>query len=441
MPHSDTAHPLRHLSPEEITQFAYDSGFQQRQSGKISPVDFFNYFCYESMQGTLSYNDLAAKIQAQTGSDASRQAYHQRMGPACVSFFEKVLSYLMGQKTSYPFLQFPSGKYKRILLQDSTVLRLPERLFESFSGVKNAHKSVCNARVQCVYDLISQEFIKYSIDPFSKNDLAATYDIPAKEGDLIIRDRGYFTVGVMTKLKKQDNAHSIFRYKHKTIFYDPESGQELNLLDYLRLHGSIDKVVLAGKEKQHRLRLVAVPVPEEVANLRRMKAKKESSSKKPSIELRQLMSWSIFVTTIMDPNFTFSFFAALYGLRWRIENIFKTWKSNFNFDRIHNVSKNQLQVLLRARLVMITMSYHFIYRPLSLLVSEGCSKTLSLMKLTRYISRNRDVLWRLLSLEQISKDDINGIIRYCTYDSRKRRNFVDHFTQALNLLEHYAVAA
>jgi hypothetical protein len=35
---------------------------------------------------------------------------------------------------------------------------------------------------------------------------------------------------------------------------------------------------------------------------------------------------------------------ALYGLRWRIENIFKTWKSNFSFGKVHTVSEQQLRV-------------------------------------------------------------------------------------------------
>ena len=161
----------------------------------------------------------------------------------------------------------------------------------------------------------------------------------------------------------------------------------------------------------------------------------------PSTELLKLMSWNIFVVTIMDPNITPSFIAQLYGLRWRIENIFKTWKSNLNFGAIHNVSKNQLHVLLRARFVMITMSYHFLYRPLSYLVSDDSSKTLSLMKFIRYISRNGDVLERIINSEQVQKKEFNALIRYCTYDSRKRPTFVDQLTLVIEQLERQPIAA
>jgi hypothetical protein len=67
------------------------------------------------------------------------------------------------------------GRFKRILLQDSTIIKLPLRLFEVFSGVKNAHAAVCNARIQGIYDLLSGRFIHFSIDPYSKNDQAAAW--------------------------------------------------------------------------------------------------------------------------------------------------------------------------------------------------------------------------------------------------------------------------
>jgi len=61
------------------------------QTGKIEAPDFLIHFCLESLKGTVSYNDIASKIQVKTGIDASRQAFHQRMNDECVVFFEKFL--------------------------------------------------------------------------------------------------------------------------------------------------------------------------------------------------------------------------------------------------------------------------------------------------------------------------------------------------------------
>ncbi|MDM8540052.1 hypothetical protein QUF90_03095 [Desulfococcaceae bacterium HSG9] len=67
------------LSRVEIEAPAFETGFCKRRSGKIEAPDFLIYFCLESLEGTVSHNDIAAKMQVKTGTDASRQACHQRM--------------------------------------------------------------------------------------------------------------------------------------------------------------------------------------------------------------------------------------------------------------------------------------------------------------------------------------------------------------------------
>ncbi len=146
----------------------------------------------------------------------------------------------------------------------------------------------------------------------------------------------FLSCTVIQELKLR-GADIISRYKHKTLIYDIESGEYIDLSAYLTLNGSIDKMVLMGAKEKYKVRIVAEPVKVEIADLRRMKAKKESGSKNSSKELPALMSWSIFITTIRTETFTFAMILKLYRLRWRIENIFKTWKSCFIFSKIHNV--------------------------------------------------------------------------------------------------------
>ena len=93
------------------------------------------------------------------------------------------------------------------------------------------------------------------------------------------------------------------------------------------------------------VRLLAFPVSKEVADNRRRKAKNESR-KDPTQEYLESLCWSVYITTITDERIDYTFIYKAYGLRWRIEIIFKCWKSNMGFDKIHNVSRVQLKVLL-----------------------------------------------------------------------------------------------
>ena len=144
-----------------------------------------------------------------------------------------------------------------------------------------------------------------------------------------------------------------------------------------------------------------------------------------------LMSWTIFTTTITDPAITFKEIYALYGLRWRIENIFKTWKSNFNFARLHNVSENQLRVLLTARFIMIVIFYQKLYLPLSFQIRKTTTKQLSLMKFMRYIKQNIEILPELLDHRTWTTDNLAAIVRYSTYEKRGRVNFTMKFEDIL----------
>ncbi|MBU1677321.1 MAG: transposase, partial [Bacteroidetes bacterium] len=222
---------------------------------------------------------------------------------------------------------------------------------------------------------------------------------------------------------KEHGADSISRYKHKTTFYDPISHEEIDLLSRLKQCGSLDMEVLAGTNKSTKLRIIAAPVPEEVANIRRMRAKKEAKKRGCSHELLQLMAWSIFITTIDDEDFTIRQACLLYSLRWRIECIFKTWKSNLNFDKIHNVSEVQLRVLLNARFIMITLLYERLYAPLEKLVFTKIHKHLSLMKFMHFISRNLESFIKQFFDDGKKDDAIKLLLRYCTFDKRKRKCF------------------
>ena len=412
------------LDRNKIRQLAFDTGFCERASGKISAPDFLIHLCLESVSGTVSYNDLAARVQAHTGVAVSRQAYWERTDEKCMRFFQSILEHVMLSKCNPDDLKAINrqGRFKRILLQDSTIMRLQLRLFEIFSGVKNAHTAVCNARIQGVYDLLSGQFIQFSIDPYSKNDQAASMEIPAQDGDLILRDRGYFRIEAVAK-HKQAGADSINRYKHPTTLHDPATGEKIDLLELLTQNASVDMLVGAGPERTVSIRLVAFPAPEETANLRRMRAKKETNGHAPSRELLKLMSWTIFLTTITDPSLSFKEIAALYRLRWRIENIFKTWKSHFNFQKVHNVPEIQLRVLLNARLIMITVAYERLYLPLLDQLYRANGELVSLLKFMRYITRNVDLLPRFLKSPTIPRELREAVRRYCTYEKRNRPNF------------------
>ncbi len=418
------------LDLEAITSMAFCTKLMQRDRN-IKPVDMLVYFITESLKGCVSYNDLAAKIHAETGTLVSKQAYHKKINAHCLEFFEKVLAVVMQAKLQPEQAPNCVQGFARVLVQDSTAIRLPSKLMPVFSGVKNAHVQVCNARIQSAYDLRSGDFVKFSIDTYRKNDLSAASELELKPGDLVLRDRGYFALDEFRRIIDA-KADFVSRYKHKKKLYHPATGAAINLIDLLKKHGNLDMPVLAGKDQQTKLRLITIKVDEETANSRRRKAKKEVRGHNPSKEILFLMGWSIYITSLTDQQLGIEDFIQLYRLRWRIETIFKTWKSYFHFDHIHNVGKNQLKIILTARMIAMTLFYQAIYTPLIQPVRHHCKKELSLMKLMRYIQRNLTAILPLLKASQLCADSLKIVAKYCTYDTRKRQNFNQMEQEILN---------
>ena len=386
--------------------------------------------CEQSMVGSPSFNDIAIHIESNSLHMPSRQAVANRCNEAFEIFIQSVLEHVMAGRTSAGSVGVPHDvsfrDYKRVLVQDSTIIMLPKALFPEYSGVSNGHSTVCNARIQATYDLLSGRLVAFSIDPYSKNDMAAAPELELQPGDLVLRDRGYLTAGEIQR-HRASGADCIYRHITGMTYLDETSGRPIDLPALLRKQGKLDLQVRLNNDAGTKVRLVAAAVDEETANLRRMKAKKGTKGHNPSAAVLELMDWTIFITTIPKASAGFKALLGIYGLRWRIEVIFKAWKSHLKFDVVHKVSKRQLTILLKGRLLVIAACANMLYRRCEQAVFHACRRRLSLLKFVKYVTAspaNLVRLFRLLSGTREDRDALCKVLaRYCCYDKRKRRNF------------------
>lgn len=418
-----------------LLQVARSSNFYNRTPRKIDVCNLLAALCVEGLKGSPSYNDLAANIETQNPCHGpSRQAVHQRMNPALAIFIGSILENLIAKKLFEAHRKFFENTddfsrfagYERVLVQDSTIIKLPTHLFEEFSGVANASSKVCNARIQAIYDLLSGRLIHLSIDPYSRNDLAAAPDLQLQPNDLVLRDRGYLILDEIQR-HLDAGAHCIYRHKTATLYLDPQTKEPIDLLALLRKNGHLDLPVLLNNPSHTPVRLVCAPVSEEIANLRRMKARDQTHGRNPSKTLLELLGWTILITTIPAERADFTKLLAIYGLRWRIEIIFKAWKSHMKFGTLHRVSKTQMLILLKARLLLITCCTNILYRALETTQWQKHKRRISLLKLVKFLAAAPDNLLRALKSLSADIEQSDGfhkaLLRYCCYDQRKRRNF------------------
>jgi hypothetical protein len=429
------------ITKSDIQELAIEAGFMKRKPKKIDPFEYLTIMCILSVADSPSFNNIAAKLSSCYGISASKQAFSKRTKKECVEFFQSVLALIIKTKlcrtkiTGSPLLE----GYKRVLVQDSTIIRLPPSLYDVFSGVKNATATVCNARIQGVFDLVSGKFVEFSIDPYSKNDLLAAPELVLCKDDLVLRDRGYF---IMDEVQRHldVNAHCIYRYKTGTTLLNPATGEKINILELLTKMETLDMEVCLNNGPRTKVRVIAVPVSQEIASQRRAKAKRDACGHNPSKDVLDLMGWTIFLTTIPKESASFQQIYKTYSLRWRIEIIFKAWKSHVEFANCHDVSESQLRTMLIARLIMIVIYVHCVYSPSLIKIRKEHERDLSLLKLFGFLTQNLDFLVIMIAFAlDLPNDSVENeiaktnLVRYCSHDIRSRTNFIQQLMNETEL--------
>lgn len=231
-------------------------------------------------------------------------------------------------------------------------------------------------------------------------------------------------------------ADFIYRYKHNITYLDAITGEPIDLLTMLKANPTLDIMVRLIDEHGPVVRLVANAVNEELANRRRQQLKQTASSK-PSKECLELLSWSIFITSLKHGQFSYKAVQQFYMLRWRVEILFKALKSNLSLSKIHTIPANQLHFIIYARIIFLILITRFIYVPARSILIKHFNKEISIIKLTAFIRENPmiiiDIIEQILLYDKQPGDKIKALTKYCCYEVRKKRNNYHQFVQDASL--------
>jgi hypothetical protein len=347
---------LRHTDLEAL---ARQTQFQRRSNRKIPALNLVLGLVALAAETALSLERVAAVIALAANTSYSKQAFHQRLGIPLQSFLAHIAATLLSHISQPLQKQGWFRSFQRVLLHDSTVEPLPEHLAAAFPGPGNGRKRRYAAlKVQFVCDLLHSQVLHVGLSGFTRNDQAASPDILTlvRPGDLIIRDLGYFVLKVLQQLGLK-GAFFLSRYRHDVLIFDAQSGRPLNLQTHLQPGHSFDRQVLLGTEKVP-ARLVAQPVPEALANERRRKAKANRDRRlNPSQRRLYLLGWNIFVTNVPRAVWPAKALQPIYRLRWRIEIIFKAWKSHLGFRHLNCRTADLLGLSVMTKLLFCIAVY------------------------------------------------------------------------------------
>lgn len=422
------------LQTMSVDTSALRCGFVQRAPRKIDPRNFLVSLFLAVFHGAYSLVSFAATLGLVQGQCVSKQAINKRIAKPLIRLLEELLAKALAQGIHLhlkPTHHLLSTAFTRVLVHDSTSIPLHQSLAEHFPGPRNStSKRSATAKIQTIFDLLSERFRYFRITPFTANDQSVATEMLdyVQPGDLVIRDLGYFVLRALRAIDCK-GAFFLSRIKYGTAVYAPDGEEPLDLPRILKKRGILDINVCIGTKEKLPTRLVALPVCPEIAAQRRRALRCNRDYRlNPSKAHLTVLGWDIFILNVDRSILSAETVAEIYHLRWRIEIIFKAWKSYFRLADVPYRSVIRVQLYLYLMLIFVTLFHAGIYAPLSAHVSRSRAIHLSLLKFSKFF---KEQMWAMVLCSSHPSNVQRQILYHCKYEVRRQRQ---NFSQQLALL-------
>jgi hypothetical protein len=413
--------------------------FIKRSTSKLNGQEFVKAMIIPSRgSSTDSLKGLCKRfLTFNKESILSSQALCKRINsPAASALMKGVLNELLikvHEQITYfcPKLAEGMKGFNRILVEDSSLVVLNEKLEAKYKGT---NRGGCSGKAQVKIDLITDISKGILVDAqiFRGNEpdrsFAERILSIIKEGDLIIRDLGYFTINAFQKISEA-YAYFLSRLLPGVLFFINQDDKEsLDIGAYLKKKVFQRRNIISlkgflGKDKVP-VRLIMYRNPDDVVNKRLREANIVAKSKGRTMSESKKLSlhFSMFITNIPEEMLSDEVIGTIYRLRWEVELIFKRWKCQLEIDYLKGINENRIVCLIWSRLCMIII-VELICGYFKSVADKQFDLEISEVKLINYLLRESEFFYAVGNnrLEAFFDRMIKDAPRMLLKDRRRRR--------------------
>jgi hypothetical protein len=414
---------LQRLFGDCAREAAVESGVVERKR-KFTAMSLAQTFVLGFLQNPEASDEDLAQLAAQCGADVTPQAIDQRHSSKLEAFlkglFSKAMKIVVGSdKALAPILE----RFTSVDILDSSTITLPDDLQAEYPGCGGSYGSGASAlKLQTELDLRSGAIAHIEIEPGRSPDGASRrQEVRRGKGSLRITDLGYFNVAVFADMTKE-GAYFLSRLQFGTSVLLPDKGA-IELLNWLSQQPGpfIDRPIVLGKGQSLPCRLIAWRVPEEQANRRRQKLRREhlrKNGKEPSEERLAWCDWTILVTNVPVAMMTPEEAVVLYRARWQVELLFKRWKSQDLVAMLKGSTVVRKMIGVWSRLLAALVQHWLVVASVwgdpTKSLSKACEAT------RKFVSRLAASLDRPSELEKVLTDLAAVMAKTCGRNKRSK---------------------
>jgi hypothetical protein len=339
-----------------------ETKFVQRES-KLGGAHFVQTLVFTYLANPDATLDELAQTAAALGVVITPEGLLQRCTEAAAALLQQVLAagvqqVLAADPLAIPLLERFAGVY----LEDSTVIALPAALREHWPGCGHAHAPVTAAlKINLRMDLCTGRLAGLSVHAGRVADRQAAEPVTTlPAGALFLADLGYYSLDRLAEIGQQD-AYFFSRLQVQTAVFDVDGRRwdDVGALLAAQQSTQVDLPVTLGVQQRLPARLLAVRVPQEVADQRRRRLRAEAKRKGQAVSARRLAlaAWTIFVTNAPPELIALEAGLVLARARWQIELLFKLWKSHGRIDESRSTKPWRVLCDVYAKLLAMIVQH------------------------------------------------------------------------------------
>ncbi len=352
---------MQNTMAEYAEKVERETGFVERAS-KMGGAEFVQTLSFGWLSNPDATLEELAQAAATIGVKISAQGLDQRFTESGARLLKKVLDeavtqLIRGEAVALPILK----RFSAVYIQDSSVIELPDAFREEWPGCGNgAGKGEAAVKIEVRYDLLSGEMVGPFLESGRMNDaVSKIQEEPIPAQSLRIADVGYWSLDEMKRIAASggfwlSHLKSVVRIAHP-------GGKSQDIVGFLKHLDcpSVDCPVLVSDYKPTPARLLAIRVPQEVADQRRRKLREDAQRRQKTLSQRSLAlaDWTVLVTNVPLDLLTLTEALVFMRSRWQIELLFKLWKSHGKIDEWRSCKPWRILCEVYAKLLAMLIQH------------------------------------------------------------------------------------
>jgi hypothetical protein len=351
---------MREILTTTADEAARTTRFVQRTS-PLSGATFSQTLVFGFLGNPQATLEELTQTAAALGVEISPQALDQRFTTSAAACLQQVLltaiaRVITAEPVTIPLLQ----RFTAVYVQDSSTIVLPDVFAAQWHGCGGSTASGTSAALKLQARLeMCRGRLDIQLQEGRASDRAAVLPSPLPARALRLADLGYWSLGAFAALAQ----HEVFwlsRLQLQTAVYDA-TGDRRELLELLEAQptDTIELAVTLGESQRLASRLLAVRVPQDVADARRRRLRKAARDKGRQVSATRLAlaAWNIFVTNVPPERLTLREALVLGRMRWQIELLFKLWKSHGRVDESRSTKPWRILCEVYAKLLAMLVQH------------------------------------------------------------------------------------